>query len=59
MKLIDLILIILIISYCAYVIYKQLKYKTMGCNHSCSGCSSASLCHIDFDKIRQEIKEKE
>lgn len=57
---IDILLLVLILGYCAFIIYSTyFKKKKSGCSGTCAGCSSASLCHIDFNKIYKEIKEEE
>lgn len=49
-----------IIGYCAFVVYKTyFEKKSSSCEKNCAGCSSASLCHIDFNQIYKEIKEKD
>ena len=54
---IDILLLVLILGYCAFIIYSTyFKKKKSGCSGTCAGCSSASLCHIDFNKIYKEIK---
>ncbi len=49
----------IIIGYCAFVVYKTYFDKKLSCGGTCAGCSSASLCHIDFNQIYKEIKEKD
>lgn len=59
MKIVDIIIFGAILAYCAFVVYKTHFEKKPECGGKCSGCSSAALCHIDFNKIYKEIKEEE
>ena len=54
---VSIIILLLIIAYCAFVIYKQVqKKKQGGCGGNCAGCSgSVSYTHLDVYK-RQDIK---
>lgn len=56
---VDVIIFGLVLGYCAFVVYKEHFDKKHNCNHTCTGCSSASLCHIDFNQIYKEIKEQD
>lgn len=59
MKLVDIIIFAAILAYCAFVVYKTYFDKSSNCSGTCAGCSSAALCHIDFNQIYREIKEDE
>lgn len=56
---VSIIILLLIIAYCAFVIYKQVqKKKQGGCGGNCAGCSGCSGCS-SFQVNDSSVKKKE
>lgn len=45
----NIVIVLLIVGYCAYIIYTRLIKKKGGCGGDCAGCSGCSS-HTDFNK---------
>ena len=56
---VDLIIIIAIVAYCAWVIYTHFFKKSKDhCNGICAGCSQCSSPFEDYRRDQKKLKEK-
>ena len=54
---VSIIILLLIIAYCAFVIYKQVqKKKQGGCGGNCAGCSGCSSFQVNDSSVKKKRK---
>lgn len=54
---VSIIILLLIIAYCAFVIYKQVqKKKQGGCGGNCAGCSGCSSFQVKDSSVKKKRK---
>ena len=52
---VSIIILLLIIAYCAFVIYKQVqKKKQGGCGGNCAGCSGCSSFQVKDSSVKKK-----
>ena len=52
---VSIIILLLIIAYCAFVIYKQVqKNKQDGCVGNCAGCSGCSSFQVKDSSVKKK-----
>lgn len=52
---VSIIILLLIIAYCAFVIYKQVqKKKQDGCGGNCAGCSGCSSFQVKDSSVKKK-----